>query len=572
MASVKPVSGGKSFLKAPKMDTKELKIDWLYRLKKKILFSILGVLTVTIMVTMVFIAVKLQDTLVNDSKLKTHELAVTINSNLRHLMILRAPEAIQDTLEKIVSENESVTLATILNSRGSVTYSSDPSLIGSTYDRYEDVSCSVCHTRSGTEPEFDAVVLARDQETHRNISLIENEKDCYDCHDPAMATNGKLIIDRSLESTYSLIQEIQLILIGAGVISLIILVPLCSRLLSRGINKYILEIFTRNEELRLLYVMVERLSKTLDMVLLKEIVIEIFKDILNADEVTLILARGEKEFSCSEWTRESGKVERKNITEDNGFNQIMRDWLNGGLEKTRVSDDSKCLFMPIEKGGQRLALVIAKKKGVSFDMARLKLCSVVSSHIAVAFDNARLYYIAITDELTKTFTRRHFRQCIDQTFIEYQQDGHKFALLMMDLDKFKQVNDTHGHVVGDAVLKQLGEIIREAVRENDLVFRYGGEEFAVILPNTGEKGARYVAERIRATTEAAVIEPGTIDLKLTISIGIETCPEAPSIHDLIVVADQALYAAKRQGRNQVVLANDTHKESRREKVQLEEPS
>jgi cell division protein FtsX len=100
------------------MDTKELRIDWLYRLKKKILFSILGVLTVTIMLTMVFIAVKLRDTLVNDSKLKTHELAVTINSNLHHLMILRAPEAIQDTLEKIVEENESVIQATILNSKG----------------------------------------------------------------------------------------------------------------------------------------------------------------------------------------------------------------------------------------------------------------------------------------------------------------------------------------------------------------------------------------------------------------------------------------------------------------------
>ena len=72
--------------------------------------------------------------------------------------------------------------------------------------------------------------------------------------------------------------------------------------------------------------------------------------------------------------------------------------------------------------------------------------------------------------------------------------------------------------------------------------------------------------------EAAVFEPGTIDLKLTISIGIETCPEAPSIHDLIVVADQALYAAKRQGRNQVVLADVTHKESRREQVQLKESS
>ena len=161
-----------------------------------------------------------------------------------------------------MEENKSVIQATILNSQGSVTFSSDPSLIGRTYDRYEDTSCSVFHTRSGTEPEFDAVVLATDQETHRNISLIDNEKDCYNCHDPAKKTIGKLIIDRSRESTYSLIQEIHLILIGASVVSLIIIVPLFSRLLSRGINKYILEIYTRNEELRLLYVMVERLSKS----------------------------------------------------------------------------------------------------------------------------------------------------------------------------------------------------------------------------------------------------------------------------------------------------------------------
>ena len=554
------------------METKELKIDWLYRLKKKMLFSIIGVLTVAIMVTMFFIAVKLRDALVNDSKLKTQELAITINSNLHHLMILRAPEAIQDTLNNIVEENESVVQATILNSHGSVTYSSERSLIGSTYDRYEDASCSICHTSSETEPELGAVVLATDQETHRNVSLIENKKDCYRCHDPAKKTIGKLIIDRSLESTYTLIQEVQLILIGASVFCLIILMALFSRLLSGGIDKYIFEIFSRNEELRLLYVMVERLSKTLDMVLLKEIVIEIFKDILNADEVTLILARGEKEFSCSEWTRESGKVERKNITEEGALNQILQKWLDGGLETTEVSADTKNLFMPVEKGGQRLALVIARKKGNYFVTERLKLCSVISSHIAVAFDNARLYYIAITDDLTKTFTKRHFRQCIDQTFIEHQQDGHKFALLMMDLDNFKKVNDTHGHVVGDAVLKQMGEIIHNSMRENDLVFRYGGEEFAVILPNTSEKGARYVAERIRATTEAAVFEPGTIDLKLTISIGIETCPEAPSILDLIVVADKALYAAKKQGRNQVVFADETHRESRKEQVQPKELS
>lgn len=549
------------------MDNKELKIDWLYQLKKQILLSILGVLTVTIVVTMVFIAIKLQRTLVDDSKIKTNELAVTIDSNLHHLMILRAPEAIQDTLEKVAAENASIDQVFIVNNRGSVTYSSNRSAIGLILDRYDEPSCKVCHKSSGTRPMTDSVVLETESGTQRNISLIMNDNDCYTCHGSTQTINGKLVIDRSLESTFELIQGIQLILVGSGVVCLCILVPLFSRMLSRGINQYIFEIFTRNEELRLLYVMVERLSKTLDMVLLKEIVIEIFKDILDADEVMLLLARGEQEFSGSIWTSESGKVERKNITENEALNQHLQAWLNDEIADTKVSDDGKELCMPIVRGQQRLALIIVRRKNSAFDRQRLKLCSVISSHIAVAFDNARLYYIAITDELTKTFTKRHFRQCIDQAFIEYQTYGQKFALLMMDLDKFKQVNDTYGHVTGDAVLKKLGEIICNSVRENDLVFRYGGEEFAVILPDTGEKGARYVAERVRSTTEAAVFEPGSIDLKLTISIGMETCPQAPSVHDLIVAADQALYTAKKQGRNQAVLAQVVYEDTGRESAE-----
>ncbi len=526
----------------------------LYRLKQKMLLSILGVLTVTIVVTMIFIALKLRDAMVEDSKNKTHELAVTIDSNLHHLMILRAPAAIQDTLEKIVEENESVSLVVILNNEGDVTYSSDPSILGTTFDRYEDASCNICHSRTETKPEGDAIVLTTGHETQRNISIIENQSDCYECHDPGKAVNGKLIIDRSLETTNALIQEIELILIGSGFICLVVLVPLFSRMLAKGINTYIFEIFARNEELRLLYVMVERLSKTLDMALLKEIVIEIFKDILDADEVTLLLARGDEHFSCSIWTRASGTVERKKITEDDALVDNLENWLAGDIATMIVSEDTKEIFMPIEKGGQRLALIIARKKTDNFDAARLKLGSVISSHIAVAFDNARLYYIAITDELTKTFNKRHFRQCIDQAFADFQKYGNGFALLMMDLDHFKKVNDTHGHVAGDAVLQQLGEILRQSIRENDLAFRYGGEEFAVILPETGEKGARYVAERVRSATAETVFGPGTIDLKLTVSIGFETCPQASSVHDLIVAADQALYRAKRQGRNQVVYA------------------
>ena len=543
------------------MSSQEPKTDWLYQLKKKILLSVLCVLTVTIVVTMVFIAIKLRDTLVNDSKVKTRELAVTINTTLNQLMLLRAPEAIQETLETMVAENASITQAFILNNQGNVSYSSDKTTIGTSLDRYKEESCRVCHNRSGAAPETDAVILDTNGETHRNISLIYNEKACYECHDPADSINGKLIIDRSLESTFSLITEIELILFGSGLVCLLLLVPLFSKLLSRGIDKYILEISTRNEELRLLYVMVENLSKTLDMDLLKEIVIEIFRDILSADEMVLVLARGQQDYSVSAWTSKSGKIERRKISEDDSANEMLQNWLAGKIGETKVSADAREICMPIEKGGQRLALVVARKGSDHFDSVRLKLSAVISSHIAVAFDNARLYYIAITDELTKTFTERHFRQCIDKSFSDFQKYGNKFALLMMDLDKFKQVNDTHGHVAGDAVLKQLGEILHHSVRENDLVFRYGGEEFTVILPATDIKGAHFVAERIRAATEAAVFEPGTIDLKLTISIGVATCPDAPRVNDLIVAADEALYVAKNQGRNRVVISEKVYDSS-----------
>ncbi len=543
------------------MSSQKLQNLWLYQLKRKILLSILGVLTVTIAVTMVFLAIKLRDTLVNESKITTKELAVTIDSNLHHLMILRAPDAIQKTLEKIVVENEAVSKVFILNNQSSVTYSSNRAEIGTVIDKYAEESCGVCHTLTGTTSETDAVVLANDGETQRNISLIYNEKDCYECHDVANAVNGKLVIDRSLKSTFALIAEIELILISSGFICLFLLVPIFSKLLSRGIDQYILEIFTRNEELRLLYVMVESLSKTLDLELLKGIVIDIFRDIMDADEMVLVISKGSLDYSASIWTSASGKVERKKISEGDSENAIVQSWLAGEFNATKVSDDVREICMPIEKGGQRLALVVARKSVDQFDRVRLNLGAVISSHIAVAFDNARLYYIAITDELTKTFTKRHFRQCIESAFSEYQNYGNKFALLMMDLDKFKLVNDTHGHVAGDMVLQCLGEILYQSVRENDLIFRYGGEEFIVILPATDAKAALYVAERIRKATEVAVFGEGTIDLKLTISIGVATCPDAPSVHDLVVDADKALYAAKHQGRNRVVLSEKEYESS-----------
>jgi diguanylate cyclase (GGDEF)-like protein len=108
-------------------------------------------------------------------------------------------------------------------------------------------------------------------------------------------------------------------------------------------------------------------------------------------------------------------------------------------------------------------------------------------------------------------------------------------------------------VVGDGILRDVSRAIHVSIRDNDLAFRYGGEEFSVILPGTGPRGGRHVAERIRASVEATVFEKGKHNIRLTISIGSATCPDAAAtVRDLILAADKRLYEAKKTGKNKVV--------------------
>ncbi|HKM29420.1 MAG TPA: GGDEF domain-containing protein, partial [Bacilli bacterium] len=128
------------------------------------------------------------------------------------------------------------------------------------------------------------------------------------------------------------------------------------------------------------------------------------------------------------------------------------------------------------------------------------------------------------------------------------------AVLMADIDFFKSVNDTYGHLVGDRVLIQIAQLAKKAVREGDIVIRYGGEEFMAILPGASQTDARQIAERLRRTVEETVIHHGGQEIKVTISIGINSFPEndVTNVNELIDAADKALYKAKETGRNKVV--------------------
>jgi diguanylate cyclase (GGDEF)-like protein len=168
-------------------------------------------------------------------------------------------------------------------------------------------------------------------------------------------------------------------------------------------------------------------------------------------------------------------------------------------------------------------------------------------------DNRRLMALATTDPLTHVLNRRALADRLAIEMDRARRYASELAVLLIDLDFFKRVNDTAGHLVGDEVLRQLADRIQAAVRTVDIVARYGGEEFVVILPETSPTGAMTFADRLRMGIETHEFPVGDGNLRLTVSIGVSTFPAAnvASADDLFARADAAMYRAKQDGRNQV---------------------
>ena len=166
-----------------------------------------------------------------------------------------------------------------------------------------------------------------------------------------------------------------------------------------------------------------------------------------------------------------------------------------------------------------------------------------------------LRQLATRDQLTGMLNRREFDRIMAEEAERSQRFGQPLSLVMVDIDHFKAVNDTHGHPAGDAVLKEVAKILTAQLRSVDRVARYGGEEFALILMQTGRPAAGEVAQRVVKTVAAnPVVIEGGITLKLTISAGVAVLPNDVSRIELLVgAADRSLYAAKRGGRNRVVM-------------------
>jgi diguanylate cyclase (GGDEF)-like protein len=183
----------------------------------------------------------------------------------------------------------------------------------------------------------------------------------------------------------------------------------------------------------------------------------------------------------------------------------------------------------------------------------------VANQAHIVMENSRLFErlrnLSIRDSLTELYNHRHSMELLDQ---EFQRVGRypegRFSVLMIDIDHFKTVNDTHGHLAGDAVLREAAQVLREALRSVDSVGRYGGEEFIAILPHTPREEAVATADRIRKRVADHRFEIGDIRVAVTVSIGVSGYPSttADGPNALVSEADRALYEAKERGRNRVV--------------------
>jgi len=197
----------------------------------------------------------------------------------------------------------------------------------------------------------------------------------------------------------------------------------------------------------------------------------------------------------------------------------------------------------------------------AFSMKDLSILEAIALYSSVAIERRNYYQsslnlkkISITDPLTGLLNRRYFEERIAEEMERSRRHKEPFSLIIMDIDNFKDFNDSYGHLAGDEALRCTGHTVRKSIRIIDIAARYGGEEFAIILPTTGKEDAIIIGERIRDEVEKMCfyVKEKTLIAHLTVSIGIATFPDdASGLEDLIDKADKALYTAKRKGKNRV---------------------
>lgn len=549
-----------------------------------------------------------RDKLVAMTSERTMHMSDIIVTGLRSSMLqndrAESMRSIREMLQ--VADTSSIS---IINDTGKVVMTSDPELQGAVFGKMADPACIICHI---TGHALKRAVSFTDESGEKYITTvtpIKNEPSCHSCHDEEKKNIGILIVETSFAPTTAMLKELAQRIVLTGIFAFLIGVLLLNyivtrfftkpfeelekgfekvsngdfsywvevktggeigymadlfNVMSKAIERFVAEIKEKTMEVSAHYTIVDHLSQTIEKKKLKDVVVDLLMNLLDAECVALALAvekhrdifemvkvkRGDKRHYHRYYNMDSGELEMCALSTAD-----LLAWREGEYPDFSYSDGNRKLLIPLEHENLSMGIIsVEKEKNESFTLAEKKIVPALMHHIAVAFENAQLYDMAITDGMTTLYTKRHFQHKIQDYVMNYQVSKRGFCLMMLDLDHFKEVNDKYGHPTGDKVLTDIAGIIRSNTRHGDLPFRFGGEEFAVLIKGDDLEEAHRIAERVRTEVEKNVFSCQDITFSKTISIGMACFPlHFSSAEEIISAADSALYQAKNSGRNQVVV-------------------
>lgn len=580
---------------------------WHERLKARLLIPMTIVLFLSMIASMSWLYYMEKEKLLSRTGRETAMVSEVIKASIRNQMMKKYGDMTQETIS-LIQRKAGLREVSLIKKDGFVAYSSSEDRVGEKV-LMNDETCRICHEK-GSRPGNRTVVLQAGDGNRlfRSVNPIENDRECQQCHADGEKILGVLIVDQYIGRALLDIRHVQQSLFTIGFVTVLVLSGLIfvivelfiqrpinvliegTRLLKEGyldteiqlnvkgemhelassfnsmvgsVREHISEIESKNFELSTLYSMVERLTKTINLTELRKIVLEIIMEVFSKidygvivfklDEggsIELFARKGEEDRAVDiVFSPDDVEAYRSYVSPD-----FMRKWLSGALVETETTDAGSGILIPLAVKGRSLGYLYARNKhSESFTERERKLIHALSSHISLALENARLYTIAITDELTGSFTLKYFQQVMEDEVRRYRRYGQKVSLLMLDLDDFKAVNDGYGHLSGDRLLREFAELADNASRDIDVLCRYGGEEFVVILPETDGRAAMVVAERIRSRTEKRIFAIEGNEIRITVSIGMASCPgHGTTVRDLVDASERALYKAKKEGKNRVV--------------------
>jgi len=226
--------------------------------------------------------------------------------------------------------------------------------------------------------------------------------------------------------------------------------------------------------------------------------------------------------------------------------------------------DGSVLAVPLSGGGEEAGVlwILEDDPAKPITQAEIERVSIIAGHAEIALHNAERYSHAkeraFIDDVTEVYNARYLQQALEHEIQRAERYGTELSVLFLDLDRFKLVNDRHGHLVGSQVLRRLSEVLGPCVRQVDTLARYGGDEFTIVLVDTSHEAGMAVAERIRHTVREALFEGGRDrPIGLSISVGVATYPQHGRDREaLLDASDKAMYRAKSRGRNRVCSASD----------------